>query len=144
MKKVLLGVIVLAASSCAWAGSYTHNTNVLPPAARATVTNYFKGGVSVVKLDKTLGQVKEYEVTLNDGTHIEFDRNGNWKDIEAPQGKSVPKDIVPAMVLREVTSRQPRQKIESLKKTRRGYEVELNNGVEMKFNSDGKFLRYDD
>lgn len=58
--------------------------------------------------------------------------------------KSVPTSIIPTSIRTTVAKLQPKQRIVGIEKERRGYDVELSNGVEMKFDRDGKFMRYDD
>ena len=39
---------------------------------------------------------------------------------------------------------QKGQRIVGVDKERHGYDIELSNGIDMKFDKDGNFLRYDD
>lgn len=145
MKKFLL-LIALVAGAFAVSearDTYAHDASVLPEAARTTIANNFKAGVSVVKIDKDFGRVSEYDVILDDGTEIGFDRNGNWDNVEVNNSKSVPSSLVPENIRKTVAKMQPKQRIVGIDKERRGYDIELSNGVEMKFDRDGNFLRYD-
>ena len=145
MKKLLL--IMLAAlglsASAVAGGKYSHDASVLPEAARTTISNNFKAKVSVVKIEKTLGHITEYETALTDGTEISFDNSGNWDNIEVANSKSVPNSIVPQAIRDYVAKHQPGTHIVGIDKEHNGYEIDLSNGVEMKFNSAGEFLRYD-
>lgn len=123
--------------------SYAHDGNVLPKAAKTVLAQNFKAGVSVVKLDKDFGHVREYEVVLTDGTEISFDRDGNWENVEVNINKSVPSGIVPNAISSYVKQNQPKQKIVGIEKERGGYEVALSNGIEMKFDKSGQFVKYD-
>lgn len=146
MKKLLL-FLALAAGVATMAqarDTYAHDSSVLPEAARTTIANNFKAGVSVVKIDKDFGRVSEYEVILDDGTEIGFDRNGNWDNVEVHNTKTVPSTMVPQGIRDAVAKMQPKQRIVGIDKERRGYDIELSNGVEMKFDLNGNFLRYDD
>lgn len=145
MKKlVLLIMIVFAAVSAASArDNYYRDASVLPVAAQTQLKKAFKARVNLVKVDKSLGRVNEYEVVLADGTEIEFDRAGNWKSVEVGKGAEVPSAIVPEAIRKYVKKTQ-NQKIVGIEKDRRHYEVELANGVEMIFDLSGNFVRYDD
>ena len=57
---------------------------------------------------------------------------------------SVPASLFPTSLRTTVAKLQPKQRIVGIEKERRGYDVKLSNGVEMKFDRDGKFIRYDD
>ena len=85
-----------------------------------------------------------YEVILNDGTEISFDRDGNWENVEVNNTKSVPSTIVPKAIRAYVAKTHPGQRIVGIDKERKGYEIELSNGIDMKFDKAGQFLRYDD
>lgn len=131
-------------SSVAFAGDkYAHDASVLPKAAQTVLAKNFKSKVSVVKIDKDFGRISEYEVVMTDGTEITFDRDGNWKDVEVNVSKSVPDAFVPASVSKYVKTAQSGQRIVGIEKGRSGYEIELSNGVEMKFDKEGNFLKYD-
>ena len=145
LKKFLLTlVLIMGISSAAFAGDkYAHDASVLPTAAQTTLAKNFKSKVSVVKIDKDFGRISEYEVVMTDGTEITFDRDGNWKDVEVNVSKSVPEFFVPAGVTKYVKANQNGQRIVGIEKERNGYDVELSNGVEMKFDKLGNFVRYD-
>lgn len=145
IKKLLL--LVLAISGLAITGSakssYSHDSTVLPLSAKTTIANNFKSQISVVKLDKDFGRIHEYEVILTDGTEVTFDKNGNWKNVEVRSNASVPSAFVPKAISDYVKKAQPGQKIVGIEKQRSGYEIELTNGVDMKFNKQGEFQKYD-
>lgn len=145
MKKILLLLTVMLASVgiASASDSYTRDTNLLPAPARQVIENSFNAGVSVIKIDKTLGKVKEYDVVLSDGTEIEFDRNGNWKSVEVSAHKSVPAAIVPSAITTYVRQNQHGTKIVGIEKERNGYEVTLSNGLDLKFDRNGNFIRFD-
>lgn len=123
--------------------TYSRNTSVLPTAAQTTISNNFKAKVSLIKIDKDLGRISEYEVILTDGTEVTFDRNGNWKNIEVNVKGSIPSAFIPKAIATYVKKNQPGKKIVGIEKERSGYEIELNNGVDMKFDNQGQFLRFD-
>lgn len=145
MKKILLIMALVAGILSASArDNYSHDENILPVAARTTIKNNFKASINHIKIDKEWGSIAEYEVVLNDGTEISFDKNGNWKDIEVKISSTVPSSLVPVSISNYVKQHQNKTRIVGIEKKRSGYDVELSNGVEMKFNTEGKFLRYDD
>lgn len=146
MKKLLIALaMILGITGFAFAGdTYAHDASALPQTARTVIANNFKAKVSLVKIDKDWGRVSEYEVTLTDGTEINFDREGNWKNVEVSKSKSVPRAFVPQAVRNFVARQQPGQRIVSIERDRKGYDAELSNGIDLKFDKAGKFIRYDD
>lgn len=123
---------------------YAHDASVLPKGAQTTLTKNFKSKVSIVKIDKDFGRVSEYEVVMTDGSEITFDKDGNWKDVEVSASKSVPTGFIPAGVAAYIKANQKGQRVIGIEKNRGGYDVELSNGVEMKFDKQGNFIRFDD
>ena len=122
---------------------YAHDGSVLPAAAQSSIKKNFKSSVSVVKIDKDFGRISEYEVTLTDGSEITFDRNGNWKEVETNIGKQVPAAYIPAGVRDYVAKNQKGAHVVGIEKERNGYEVNLSNGIDIKFDRQGKFIRFD-
>lgn len=145
MKKLMLLFVILTAVLSASARDiYSHDASVLPAAAQTMLKNNFKAKVSHIKIDKDFGRITEYDVVLTDGSEITFDSKGNWKDVEVGVKAAVPDAFIPAAISAYVKANQKNAKIVGIEKRRSGYDVELSNGVDMKFNSEGKFLRYDD
>ncbi|MDE6447977.1 MAG: PepSY-like domain-containing protein [Muribaculaceae bacterium] len=92
MKKIFMALLLVltlgVATACA--DTYAHDASVLPAAAQQVLKKNFKAKVSVVKIDKDFGMVKDYEVVLNDGTEITFDSKGNWEEVEVGPRMTVP------------------------------------------------------
>lgn len=145
MKKLIafIALALMMALPMAARDEYAHDSSVLPEAAKTVIKNNFKSGVSLVKIDKDFGRVSEYDVVLKDGTEITFDSKGNWKEVETNIDKSVPKNFIPAGVQKFVSKAQAGARVVGIDKERNGYTVELSNGVEMKFDKNGNFKRYD-
>lgn len=145
IKKFLIAIVAMVgiATAAMARDTYARDASVLPKAAQTTLANNFKAGVSVIKIDKDLGRISEYEVILTDGTEITFDRDGNWDNIEVGKKGSIPLAFIPQEIASYVKKNQPGQKIVGIDKERSGYEVELANGIDMKFDKQGKFVRYD-
>lgn len=146
MKKLLLMIALLIGTvgMASARDEYAHDGSVLPKAAQTVISNNFKAKVSLVKIEKDFGRISEYEVILTDGTEISFDKDGNWDNVEVNNSKSVPSSMVPQAIRTYVKNQHSGQRIVGIDKERNGYEIELSNGIDMKFDKAGKFLRYDD
>lgn len=145
MKKLFFSILLMAfaLSLDACADGKPVGFDQLPQNAQTTITQYFsKEDVLLVKLDKE-NLLTEYEVKLKDGTELEFDRNGNLKKIDSQQ-KRVPNGLIPEKVLAYVNANYPDAFITEWGKDDLRWKAELNNGLELVFNNDGEFLRYDD
>ena len=145
MKNVLFAIALLfgAALGCSAKDIVSHDVNVLPDAARSVLKKQFDSGISLIKIDKEFAHSQEYEVILTDGTEVTFDSKGNWKNIERESHKSVPKFFVPAAVATYVKSNHGGTRIIGIEKERKGYEVTLSDGLDLKFDKEGRFVKYD-
>ena len=80
----------------------------------------------------------EYEVDFSSGAEVEFTSDGNWKEVKAARGSSVPSAIVPTAIAKYVVTNFKGQAIVEISRKRGGYEVELSNGSELKLTEDAK------
>ncbi len=115
----------------------------LPSAAKSFIEEYFPGRpVSYVKKDsKLLGTT--YEIVLQDGTEIEFDSKGGWDNVDCKR-TAVPPTLVPAAISDYVETSFPGQIIVKIDKEPYGFEIELGNDLELRFDKDGRLLNIDD
>lgn len=121
-----------------------HSADVLPATAQKTLKSAFpKAAVNRVKVDESLFGNKEYEVILSNGTEIEFNKEGDWKEVDCGRS-AVPAAFIPAAIRTYVKTNHKGCSVIKIDKDTNDYDVELSNGVEMKFDRSGKFLRYDD
>lgn len=115
----------------------------LPAAAQAFVTQYFP--------DQTISYAKKeidhlrtnYEVRLDDGTEISFTSKGEWDKVERHY-QAVPAALIPANIAAAIQERFPNATVVKIDKERSGYDIELNNDLELKFNKNGRLVSIDD
>ena len=86
---------------------------------------------------------KTYEVRLDNGIEIDFDKNGAWDKVDGNY-ISIPAELIPEFIVQYVKANFPDTRILKIDKERGGYEVELSNKLDLKFNSRGKLLCIDD
>lgn len=116
----------------------------LPKTAQTFVNSHFnKQPVSLVTSEKETLSPIEYKVVLQNGTEIEFDQKGNWTEVDGNK-TAIPEKIIPAAILAHVKKSFPNNGITQISKERRGYDVELSNGLDLDFDLQGKFLKIDD
>jgi hypothetical protein len=140
----IVAAIMVMATTAVNAQEKVVTFNQLPKAAQTFITKYYDAkNVAYVTEEADFLSVKEYEVKLNDGKKIEFDGKGNWKEVDAKK-EAVPAAIVPAAIVSHVNKSFPNNIIVQIKKSSRKYEVELSNGLDLEFDTKGKFLRIDD
>lgn len=116
--------------------------NELPKQITTFVEKHFAGvEISYAKLDKGLTS-DDYEVVLANGVKIDFDSKGEWKEVDCERGE-VPASIVPQAIGEYVKQHYSSSLIEKISRGR-GYEVELNNDLELYFDKQQNFVRIDD
>ena len=115
----------------------------LPATAKSFIQKTFPGQVvSFAKIDKDFGKTT-YEVFLDNGVELEFDKNGTWDKVDCVFS-AVPDDIIPASIADYVKAHFAGAKILKIDRKRYGYEVELSDDLELKFNHYGQLTYIDD
>ncbi len=144
MKKfaVLLVAMMMFAVSANADDNQPIEVGQLPAAAQTFVKKYFPGKtVALATLDKELFD-KSYDVIFSDGTKLEFDKKGQWKEVKAAK---MPAGIVPTAVAQKVKSVAPGTTVVKIeKRDEGGYEVKLSNGMELEFNRQLQLVDIDD
>lgn len=84
----------------------------------------------------------DYTIVYESGEKIEFDKKGNWKDVEC-YSSTVPAEIVPEQITTYVKSNYPGKVIIKIERRRMGYEIKLNDGMEIEFNRNFKVIDVD-
>lgn len=84
---------------------------------------------------------RKYEVKLNNGAEIDFDKNGNWEEISYKQG--VPTALIPVKIKAYVDKKYKGAKVEAIDKEKNKIKVDLNNDIDLEFDKNGNFLRID-
>lgn len=116
----------------------------LPETVTSFVQQSFPGSnITYAEKDLELTGYK-YDVVLADGTRIEFDTDDVWDKIECPLTNPVPTALIPAPIVTYLQTNYPDAMVLKIDKERNGYEVELANGLEMKFNKQGVLTEMDD
>lgn len=115
----------------------------LPWAARELLANHFPNHeVSYAAAERSLFE-RTYKVYLADGATVEFDRNGTWYEIDC-RGGAVPAVLVPKPIREQIALRFPAMEVEQIERLKKGYEVELREGPELKFDAHYRLLHIDD
>ena len=162
MKKkflLLMSIFVISLSACSDnAESANWKFSELPETAQTFVTTYFNqymvNKVKKNKKENERGSV--YEVTLqknglkvalssiSSGIKIEFDRNGEWTEIESlTDNGSIPADILellPVGIVEYIERNYPNKAPEEIERKPYGYKIELVNDKELLFDKNGEIL----
>lgn len=117
--------------------------DLLPQNSKEFITKYFnEKDISYAKIDKDLFS-HSYEVFFVNGRKIEFHKNGEWKEVDCLKS-AVPSGIIPAQIVNYVDKNHSAFEIVKIDRDKRDYEIELSNGLEIKFDLQWNVIGYDD
>ncbi len=113
--------------------------NQMPEAAQAFLKQHFTNKVPlVVTVDWD-----DYTIRYESDEKVEFDKNGNWKEIDC-RSSIVPTELIPEEIKTNIASTFPGAMILKIDRNRRGYEVKLNNGLEVEYSPTFQVIDIDD
>lgn len=147
MKRInylLIVLSLLSVMACAGNDKITSDTNVLPVSSRQFISDHFKDTpVSHIQIEKNLIRISSYDVILTDGTNVEFNHKGEWKEIKR-HGLPIPQAIIPEVIQGLIKKNYSSNKVVKIEKEIRDYEIKLDNGLEMTFDLKGNLIDIDD
>lgn len=144
MKKfIALGIVALTLLMSACSDRPVAPTQ-LPVTITAFIQHNFPGQtISFAKKDLEITGW-QYDVMLADGTQIDFDTDHMWDMIQCGMTNPVPTALIPVPVRTYLQTNFPDAMVLKIDKERYGYEIELANGLELKFNKQGALMDMDD
>lgn len=139
-KTFLLALLALMMSAAAFADDTPIPVELLPAEAKTFVSKNFPQA-NIIYAEKDWNS---YECRLNNGVKIEFNKKGSWKKIDGHTTAAVPEALILDPIKQYVQANFPDCKITKIEKERYGYEIELSNDIDLKFNYQGAFIGMDD
>jgi hypothetical protein len=147
MKKTFLTLFLMTTMfGAAYADGREKPTSVdkLPQAAQEFLSAHFKDLTVAYAVEEQKYTGKEYEVVYTDRTEIEFRSDGQWESV-GRKYSPVPASIVPQPIQTFVSgSNYPGQFIRQIDRNAYTWEVELSNGLEIKFDNQFNVIDIDD
>lgn len=140
IKLFLAALMCMMVSTAAFADDIPIPVEQLPAVSKNYVYNHFKGR-SIVYAERDWDS---YECRLDDGTKIEFWRDGSLKKIETYSTGNMPGDCMSESIGAYVNGHFPGCVVTKIERKYYGYEVELSNDIELKFNHRGVLIDVDD
>ena len=111
----------------------------LPANASGFVSTHYSGK-QILQVVKELDNLKTYyHVYLNNGTKLDFSRQGNIKKIEGTE--AIPNTVIPALILNYVHTNYPSAFIRSWHIDDTSQEIRLSTNEALEFDKNGNFLR---
>ena len=122
---------------------FTKDVERLPAPAKEFISKYFPGEkISYIEIDKEIISTT-YEVTFVNGIDLEFNKDGEWKEVDT-KTVPVPAEIIPEKIKEFVKQNFEKEFITQIEKQRFRYEVKLSNKLELEFNKKGELVKIDD
>lgn len=153
MKKILILItLLLTITANTQAQTKVVNKNKMPKCVINFIeSNYNDREVICYQIDFTnynFNKIEDYEVLYENGTKLEFLKNGNLKSIDCGRLEHVKWDILPDKLSEFVITKFMREyvmeySIEYKFKKPYKYEIELSNGLELTFNKKYKLIDID-
>ena len=85
----------------------------------------------------------EYEVIFESVEELEFDKSGEWKELDC-RYSAVPDDLIPDQIKKQMKQLYPKTIIVTLERDKRGYKVRLSDGLEVEFDPNFTIVETDD
>ncbi len=152
MKQILVSIVLALFVNSACAKDIMDRETViefnkLPQTAQQFLNNNFPGGGILSIVVESEVMEKDYFVYYQDGTEVNFNGKGEWESVEN-EHSSVPDSVIPEAILKMIKSKHPDKVVTNISRDitgrDKGYDVELSNIIELKFDKEGRFIRYDD
>lgn len=148
LKAIVAAGILFSFTACNNDDDNNNEMNIsfaeLPEASRTLIESNFSGITAnrVVKKNTANADGTLYETWLSNNFEIDFDANGVWTDIDGNM-QQVPNALIPVAILTYTQTNYSSFFIEGIDKESYGYQVEISNDVDLKFNADGTFIGID-
>lgn len=115
----------------------------LPAAAKEFVKQYFPDKTIIYAEKEMKFSGVEYQARLSDGAKINFNGDGSWDKVDC-KFYAVPAALVPETIATYVQVHYPGVMITKIDKELYGYDIEINNGLDLKFAANGTLIGIDD
>ncbi len=139
-KSLFVAFVCMMVSNVALADDRPIPVEQLPASAKTFVTNNFQGK-KILYAEKDWNS---YECRLDDGTKINFTSKGEWKQVDCHGMSAVPAVLVPEAIKQYVETNFSNCMITKIDKEHHGYDIELSNDLELRFNHQGMLVGIDD
>lgn len=118
------------------------SVNALPTKAQTLLNNHFNGQKVMLATIESGVISRSYDVVLQNGTKLEFDKKGNLTEIDCKQG-IVPAQLIPQAIKNYLNDNYAGQSVKKIEINKNEYEVELTNGLDLTFNKHFQLIDID-
>lgn len=106
----------------------------LPEGVMDILEEHYAGEQPALAIRKFEGLKTEYELTFIDGTKLEFDAKGQWKEVKS-HVRTVPEALVHPMIREYLDRNFPGVAVMEISRDRKEFETGLSNRIELTFDS---------
>lgn len=106
----------------------------LPEGVKDFLEEHYAGEQPALAIRKFEDLKTEYELTFIDGTKLEFDAKGEWKEVKS-HVRTVPEALVPPMIREYLDRNFPGVAVMEISRDRKEFETGLSNRIELTFDS---------
>ena len=118
------------------------SVNALPAKAQTLLSQHFNNQKVMLATIETGVISRSYDVVLQNGTKLEFDKKGNLTEIDCKQG-IVPVELIPQAITNHLKDNYAGQSVKKIEINKNEYEVELTNGLDLTFNKHFQLIDID-
>lgn len=144
MKKVIYSVFSFAVALMVFTACDKESVvsaDGLPKDAQLFISQHFPDN-EILQVVKERDDLKtSYDVYLSEGFNLDFDKKGKIRGVEGTS--ALPDSVVPDKILAYVQANYSDYFIRDWELDDRGQEITLSNGLDLKFDKGGNFLRMD-
>lgn len=118
------------------------SVNALPAKAQTLLNQHFNGQKVMLATIESGVVSRSYDVVLQNGTKLEFDKKGNLTEIDFKQD-TVPDQLIPQAIKNYLMDNYAGQSVKKIEMNKNEYEVELANGLDLTFNKHFQLIDID-
>ena len=118
------------------------SVNALPAKAQTLLSQHFNDQKVMLATIESGVVSRSYDVVLQNGTKLEFDKKGNLTEIDCKQG-IVPMLLIPQAIKNYLEVNYAGQSVKKIEIKKNEYEVELVNGLDLTFNKHFQLIDID-
>lgn len=118
------------------------SVNALPAKVQTLLSQHFNGQKVMLATIESGVVSRSYDVVLQNGTKLEFDKKGNLTEVDCKQD-IVPAQLIPQAIRNYLKDNYAGQSVKKIEINKNEYEVELANGLDLTFNKHFQLIDID-